>query len=266
MSEAKKTVYYQFDRIQDLPIYVRFEDQNLETVLQDLLKEVGFAKIDEEDFKSHKLTANKTRVLNVVEASVRVTKQIGSFVETDTYGAESFTPLGDYDVYRYKGMAMMVTGDNNYQWHLGLVNIAHEKSYEIYKQVFNRYLAFTLASYGVVGFWGVPVDEGFVVMNSQMSNGEAVYIDWKNQKILTQDGAKSLNPFTQVLRLDSTLKGRSIEMRQEELLSFLSTHTTYMSYTGLHHKLKEQLIIMASEIHGVVYPLENFQHRSTQTI
>jgi hypothetical protein len=201
-----------------------------------------------------------------VEASARVARQIGIYRDTDQYGQESFNPMGDYNVYRFKGMAMMVMGDVNTQWHLGLVNIDHEKSYVVLKQVLNRFLGHALATFGVVGFWGVPVDEGFVVMTPQMSNGEAIFLDWQNQAILTQEGRKELDPLTQVLRLDSSLSGRSLDMKKEQLISFLSTHTTYLSHQGLHFKIKEQIYIMSQELQGVIYPLENFQGRSNLSL
>lgn len=261
MADENKAIYYHYTGVENIPVYLRFESSPLEAVVKDLLIEVGFTHIDSDEFKTHKIDKTGTRILNIVEATARVARQIGVYRESDPYGNESFNPLGGYDVYRYKGMAMMVMGHANTQWHLGVLNIEHEKSYEVLKQVLNRYLGYALAPFGIVGLWGVPVDEGLVVMTSKASKGEAVFIDWKKQSMITQEGPKTIDPFMQVLRLDPVLKGTSVGMKAEELVSYLSTHTTYLSHRGLHRKLKEQLLNMGGELQGIVYPQENFKHR-----
>ena len=115
---------------------------------------------------------------------------------------------------------------------------------------------------GIVGFWGVPVDEGVVVMKQHESRGESVYIDIKRQNVITVDGVKKIKGRFKVLRLDPTLKGRNVAMTAEEFLSFLSFHCNYFDYVGPSLPIRQMITSLPSYAVGLVHPRESFKPRT----
>lgn len=256
---TKNVSYYQFRKDLGYPVFLRFEDQDFELKLSEVITQMGFEKLKAEELKDISFDKFQTKVLKIQPANFRVSKQIDQSHSLDMYGPENLTQLGNYDVYRYKGLGMMIFGDGNYFWELGLKNVDSQQLQV--KVVLTRYLSWALAPLGVIGFWGVPVDEGVVVMKPREANFESFFIDTRKTKIMSIDGVKDINPGFQLLRLDPTLKDRTKGMRKEELVSFLSTNTSYFSHQGLDFTLKESIYSFSMMVDGFVYPVENFKPR-----
>lgn len=251
--------YYQFRKDLGYPVFLRFEDQSFETKLVELITQMGFEKIKDEELKDITFNKHQTKVLKVLPANFRVSKQIDQSNSMDMYGPENLTLLGSYDVYRYKGLGMMIFGGGNYFWELGLKNVDSQMLQV--RVVLTRFLSWALTPLGVIGFWGVPVDEGVVVMKPKEANFESFFIDVNKTKLICVDGVKDVNPGFQLLRLDPTLRDMTKRMRKEELISFLSTNTSYFSYQGLDFTLKQTIYDFAMMVDGYVYPVENFKPR-----
>ena len=94
------------------------------------------------------------------------------------------------------------------------------------------------------------------------SKGEAVFIDVKALQMLSIDGVKKLRPHFKILRLDSTLHGRNIKMSTEELLSFLSSHCTYLDSSGLSVPVRQVIQTLSKMTEGLVHPEESFRPRT----
>lgn len=262
MSEAKYS-YYQYQKDLGYEVYLRFEDFDFENQLTDTLDIMGFNKVERSSIKDQSFNRYHTKVLNIVKASPRVAKQIDrADYGFDKYGPESLSQMGSYDVYRYKNIGMMVLGEGNYLWELGLKSTSDESALRV---ILTRFLSFALASRGIVGFWGVPIDEGFVVMSQKNSSSEAIFIDLKNNTILTFDGRKKISSELQILRLDSTLNNSMKKMKPEELLSFLSMNTTHLSYNGFEFNVKETIYELSRDASGYIYPEGNFKPRLNST-
>jgi hypothetical protein len=257
--EMTQATYYQFQKKLGYPVFVRIEEQKMETRIQELLSSMGFEKLKPEELKGISFDKNQTKVLKISEANLRVCKQIDQSHALDNYGPENLTMLGNYDVYRYRNVGMMIFGDGNYFWELGLKPF-EGKSNEV-KVMITRFLSWALAPMGIIGFWGVPVDEGAVVMKPKEAKFESFFLDVKKGKMVSLDGVKEIEAGFQILRLDTTLRNTSRRMTKEELLSFLSTNTCYFSYHGIALSMKESLFDLISMVEGHTYPLENFQHR-----
>ena len=113
--EVKKPTYYQFRKEMELPIYVRFEDGDFEATCLDILGNLGFTKIEKDEWKDVSFDHAKTKVLKIVKATARVLTQINqNHSVIDKYGPESLTPRGNYDVYRYRGVGIMMLGHGNF--------------------------------------------------------------------------------------------------------------------------------------------------------
>jgi hypothetical protein len=260
MKDLKNISYYQFYKDLDYPVFVKFESPDFELNFQEVLKSLGFSKVDNN--KLGEINIDKsTKVLAIKEAVPKVARQINTaHISMDRFGDESITPFGHYDLYRYRNVGMMVMGHGNYYWEMG-VCFSEDKIQQI-KVMLTRYVSLALSSSDVVGFWGVPVEEGFVVMRPDSASYESLFVDVHKGVILTQDGVKKLGAHLQILRLDETIHGMSRRMSKEALVSFLSTNTTYFSYNGLDQQLKRAIFELVYYADGIIYPVENFQPRS----
>lgn len=259
--ENKKAIYYQYRPELKYQVFLRLEDHDLDNTLSLSFENLGFKKLEEDELKGMAFDKSQTRVLKISEASPRVASQIRGFGSgLESYGPESLSSHGNYQIYRYNGFGMMVFSENTPSWELGLVNPGQNR--EKFEMMLVRFLSWALASRGVVGFWAVPVEEGFVVMKPVESKGEAVFIDMGQMKIITRDGFRPLNSELQVLRLDETLTNESKKMAKEALLSFLTTNSTHFSYHGLNPAMRTSLYEFTSIATGFVYPTVNFRPRA----
>jgi hypothetical protein len=261
MKNMDNVSYYQFQKELDYPVFVKFENPEFEINFSELLQSLGFHKVDNNELGTISIDKSSTKVLLIKEAGPRIAKQINqSHVGLESYGPESISPYGNYDVYRYRNVGLMVIGHGNYYWEMGVRNCTDHM--EEVKVMLTRYISFALASQGVVGFWGVPVQEGLVIMKPKEANFESVFIDVDKGVFITTDGVKPIGADVQLLRLDHTIKGESRRMKKEELVSFLCHNTTYFSYHGLEYKLKHSIFEIVDFAEGHIYPFENFQPRS----
>lgn len=256
---TKDISYFQFQKTLGYPVFVRFENADLQHQYEPLLSTMGFTQLDEEEFKKVEIINKKTRILKIQEASLKVKKQIEQPGMFDSYGPESITNFGSYDVYRYKSVGMIVCGFNSTIWEAGVKNI--EKYPLEIKTLLTRYISMALAPFGIVSFWGVPVNEGFVVMNQKEALCESIFVDIDNNYFLTQDGVQDIKFETQILRLDEFLNGRVKGMSKEELVSFLSNKTCFMSSSGLDPRIRDSIFKLAGTVEGFIYPRANFKPR-----
>ncbi|MEX1099700.1 MAG: hypothetical protein WEB87_04700, partial [Bacteriovoracaceae bacterium] len=159
----QKAAYYQFHPELKYQVYLKFEDEEVEKRLSDTLDFLGFFKVENDQAQAIVLNRNETKILKISQASPRVAKQIQTLsASMDHYGPESLSSHGGYKVYRYQSAGMMVFDESSYSWEMGLVKIPARL--EEIKVMLIRFVSWALASKGVVGFWAVPVEQGFVVM------------------------------------------------------------------------------------------------------
>lgn len=259
-ADKKAFSYYKFRKNLDYEVYLRFEDFDFESLFSETLEVMGFDKIERDKVKDKSFNPFKTKILKVVRATPRVSRQINrTNFEFDEFGPESLSQMGSYDVYRYKGVGMMILGEGTLFWELGIRKVDNPAAL---RTIFTRFLSFALAPIGVVGFWGVPVEEGFVVMSPESSQFEAIFVDLKKNVLLTFDGVKQLESDIQILRLDKTLRHEMRKMSREELLGFLSMNTSHLSYTGTSRPIADAIMELTEIAEGCIYPEENFKPRS----
>ena len=251
--------YFQFREELGYPIFLRFEDENLEGELLETLELLGFNKVDRDAVKSIPFQAKKTKILKVGMANARLVKKIqAASLDIRLNENESYSEMGLYDLYSYKSQSLMVVGEQNPLWELSLVSTKNQFAV---RGTLIRFLSLALAAHGVVGFWGVPVDEGIVIMNSANSNHEVVFIDMKISKIISFEGVKELQGDFQILRLSSTLRNEMKKMERESLYSFLSVNTTFFGSKEYLFALNKACFELSNMAIGVIYPKANFKPR-----
>ncbi len=262
--ESGKIVYYQFYSEIGYPIFIRFNQDVLGGFLPAFLLENKFSELSEQDTKKVEKLLNETknaRLLNIKLASPQVAQQIRRFVESDTFGPESVTPRDGYRLYRYRGEAAIIYSHLAKTWEMGVFENFGQDAFST-RVIINRFLAWALAPLGVISFWGVPVDEGVVILRQKESDGECVYLDLQKYQQLSLDGIRDINGMFQILRLDSVLKGRSIGMSREELISFLFQYCVYFDHSGLSYPIRQMINHLSRLAVGQVYPEENFRPRT----
>jgi hypothetical protein len=262
MSEINYS-YYQFQKSKGYQIYLRFEDFDFETQLSDIVKVIGFDKVERKTIKDLSFSQHKIKILKIAKASSVVSRKISETnFQTDRFGGESVSRLGGYNLYRLKHTGMMVFSRNNPLWELGIKDVSHHNEIRV---MLTRFLSFAFEDQGVVGFWGVPVEQGFVVMNREHADFESIFIDLNKNIILTYDGVKSISSDLQILRLDDTVLNDIKPITKEALISFLSMNTCHLSYEGLSAVMKAQLFQICKIGSGFIYPADNFSPRSNIT-
>jgi hypothetical protein len=262
---SKKT-YYQFNKELGLPIYLTVDLTVFEQSVQDFLMKMKFSKLSEsEEVEAVKrLKSEKdARVLNLTEATALISKQIMRSMESDRYSKESIFPKEGYRVYRLKNVGLMIYSFGAREWQFGCYkDFGSRAMHTDSSMVINRYLSLALSMFGILGIWGVSVDEGMVAQRSLESKGEVVFIDILNHKIITIDGVKKMSPRFKVLRLDPTIRGRNIVMTNEEYLSFISAHCSFMDSQGLSIPVRQMIQAFVRMTEGLVHPEESFRPRT----
>lgn len=261
-----KIFYYQYQKELNFPVYVCMDPLAFEQRFADFFTEMKFTKLtDKEEIEAKKRIAieKHARVLHISEATPPVSRQIQMTLESDRYGMESITPKVNYRVYRYKKVALMIYSFTAREWQLGCyANFASKENIASARMVVNRYLSWALSPLGILGIWGVTVDDGMVAQRATDSKGEAVFIDLANQRLLTLDGVKKISPRFKVLRLDPTLHNRNIRMSNEEFVSFLYSHCTYFDYSGPSVPVRQMIQAFTKMTEGLVHPQESFRPRT----
>lgn len=263
------TKYFQYHRDVEFPVFLKVEEVDAFSYADSFyscLNQLNFVEIkdSEIDRAMADLSQNPTgRLLTIKPANHKVARQIVSASHSDRFGHESIFLKDNYKVYRFKNQALLVYAYAADAWECGVMDSFGDGDEGIFamRSVLARFLSWALAPLGVVGFWGVPVKEGLVILKQRESQGEAVFLDFKNEKIFSMDGSKKIPAFFKILRLDSTLKNRNIIMSSEELLSFLSVHTTFMDPEGHSTPIRQLLQAVAKRGEGVIYPRDKFQPR-----
>lgn len=259
--------YFQFAKELDLPIYIKVDFSIFDKNLISLLKDLRFEELPKEQHPKILDSLRKkphARLLILEEANAVVARQIDSALETDRYGSEGITPKEGYRVYRYKGQALLVYSFASIVWQLGCFSNFGSGSKDLAeaRTIINRYVSWALSPFGIVGFWAMPVDEGIVILRNPESRGEAVFIDILKQNIISQDGIKKIKGRFNILKLDSTLKGRNIRMSSEELMASLTSHCSYFDYSGLSLPVRQTIQELSKQAQGLVHPRDNFKPRT----
>lgn len=267
--EQENSFYFQYHTDEDYPIFVKVEgfgERDFADSLIKVVEQMNFREIEgaEAEAAERELSRNSSaRMLKFKPASYKVVRQIESASHSDRFGLESILPKQGYKVYRYKNQALMVYSYAAEVWECGVTEKFAEDEAGIIaaRTVLNRYLSWSMAPLGVIGFWGVPVAEGLVVMRAKESQGEVVFLDLNKGKVLSMDGAKGIPSRFKIMRLDNKLKNRNIKMSSEELMSFLSVHTCYLDPEGLSRPVRQLLQAISRRAEGLIHPRESFEPR-----
>ncbi len=267
----KNWTYFQYFKDLALPIYAKLDLSEFDSSIINLLNKMNFSEISDEKEVAKALERIEkdggARILAISEASSKVSRQIDVVAESDRFGHESIVPKSAYNVYRYKGVALMVYAFAASEWQMACYpDFGSDVEVLSSRSVINRFLSWSLTSLGYVGFWGVPIDEGAVILRQSDSEGEAIFLDIRRKRMLTMDGYRKMNSRFKMMKLDNSLNGKNIRMNNEELLSFLSQYCTYFDYSGLSVPVRQLIQTIAQNVEGLLHPKESFKPRTDLTL
>jgi hypothetical protein len=258
--------YFQYHTDKDYPVFLGVYDDadTFADSLASLVDQMNFRELNDSEAEDMEKTLSKNsfaRLLKIKPASLKVIRQIETAMHSDRFGAESILPKEGYKVYRYRSQALIVYSFASEVWECGVTDIfgMGEEGVFAARTVLNRYLSWALAPQGIVGFWGVPVKEGVVVLKQKEAQGEAVFLDLKEKMILSMDGKSRIPARFKIMRLDSRISGKNIKMTSEELLSFLSVHTVFFDPSGNSLPVRQLLQAISRMSEGLIHPRESFQ-------
>jgi hypothetical protein len=245
MDTKKYVQYYQFHATHNYPVFIRFESAALEGKLTKMINTLGFTKVEEAQLKKIPVQKLSTKVLTINEATHKLAAQIKTSDTLDKFGHESLSFRGDYQVYLYRHVGLMVFSMATSMWEVGLCGeFNNAEDFSPIKVIINRFLAWSLSTHGVLSYWGTAHDDGFTVMKQAHSFGDAVYVDMEKNLILFGEKATTTKGSLKISRIDRGVQTVRA-MNKEELISFLMTQTTYFSYTGIPTQMKKMIMKLA---------------------
>ena len=188
--------------------------------------------------------------------SSTVAQQINFATESDIYGEESIIPKEGHRVYRYKEVAVMLYSFGLTEWVLGCFeDFGTGDKKAAYTCIINRYLSWALAPMGIVGFWGELNGNDIVILKRRESEGNAIFIDIRENKIISLKGIHALSRGSKIVRFDDTLgKGEVIRMQKEQLASFLTQYTSYLDYLGPSVPIRQAVSAIIQRLDGIISP------------
>lgn len=235
----------------NLPIFVKFAPEDFDPQLLNLLLEMKFSLVGKDEhkkaydlFTSHAMG----RILKFVVATPNILRQIESARESDKWGNENIFNSGSVKVYRCKGVAVMVYSIRMKEWEAGgRSDFAKNADQQSVRVMLNRFLAWSMAPLGIVGFWGKAADKNLELVKQAQSGGEAFFIDLMRQKVYSQDGIFTFNHFEQFIKKEKLYKMDKRKASREEAIAFLSMATCWLDPEGMATPIR-QMVHKASEL------------------
>ena len=259
--------YYQFNKELDLPIFIKVGNKLLNEKISSFILSNQFDSLTEEEAEKKIFNQPQKRILKISEATSVVARQISQVRESDQYGDESIVPANGYRVYRYRNQGFMVFSFGSSEWELGVSPcFATDRCIVESKSIISRFLGLSLSTQGILGLWGNSVDEGIVTLKRVQANGEAVFIDPYNRKIMSSLGVYDIKNNFQIIRLDEKLTGRNILLKREELISYLFVRVTFLDFSGPTASIRQLINEISYFAQGIVHPVESFRSRQDTTV
>ncbi len=247
---SEKPVFFQWQKAQGYPVFLRIGKDLLEGRLQKLIADLGFQEVPTSEHRKIPLDRMGTKVLTISRASMRVAQQVNLADSLDRYGHENLSYHSSAQVYLYRRIGLMVISPLTNLWELGLASqLQTTEELMGLRVMLNRYLGWALAPLGVMGFWGVATSEGLVAMKQSQSFGEVVFVDVAKHLLLSSSGTQALGAGFTILRADKTGQAGK-RLGREELVSFLNTANIFFTHGSLPMSLRKTALELGSTARG----------------
>lgn len=261
-------VWFQYNKTLNFPIFITFPEKVFSTYFESFLMAHKWFRLAENESKTIDIVLKEknAKVLVVEECSpvvARSLRAVGPGGGGDSFFAGSNESIGLKEgvrFYKYQNEAMFLYSFVNSESKMGCFQDFGSKE-KIARHIINRFLSLALSAHGIIGFWGMPVEEGIVVMRPEDAESRVVFIDIFKRNIFSDEGVTKIAANCKIFRLNSLPKSKSLKMRQEELFSFLYHHCAYFDIQGPSAPVRQVIQEMAKTLEGVWLPFESFRPR-----
>lgn len=253
--------FWYFNANERFPVRFLLESEEEQDRLSPLFKDMGFEKSDKQDDQY------KGRTIKILFTDVGNIRKLygGTSIPLQDSGAEVVYKKLAHSVYVYKDFSTLIYSSQAREWNCyfnGNEQLwANIELNVLFKIVIGRILSLVFEKTSIVGFYGVPVKEGVVIMNAKEAKGEFVFFDVNNKVIYTQDGTKKFDLSNKILRLEASNSSYEKKMRKEELYSFLMARTMLLSL-GVNNGYQINAVKLLTNLSdGVIFPERSFKAR-----
>ncbi|MDA8792668.1 hypothetical protein N9N67_05450 [Bacteriovoracaceae bacterium] len=264
--QPDQLTYYKYAYEDDFTVIFKFSEVNLEEVFERSLSDVGFEKLDFSQVSQIRIDGD-TYFVTINSSSSQFINRISNQnkIQLAKSEIESVHLIGANQVYLLDDKLFWSKTPNRLRWEVGLVLSKFSQDAQKNSRLFlARILSSIAAEYNIFSFFGVPVEEGLVVLNPVHSHFEFVLIDNDRSKITTFDGEKSLKDELELIRLTQENFDEPKFMKADELFSFLMNGLNYFSINSLPKKITKSVYEFSQMVSGVIYPEENFKPREAK--
>lgn len=245
MQSDKTISYFQFCPDADIPVYIglKMTFSQFEQNLTEFLTKNNFSQVQEKNIEKE-LQRKHARLLWISQVSKAPLSQIINSRVTKPSEREDFIPARGYHLYRYKNLALMIYNRKAREWRLaGMPDLGHEKNLTATRIVLARFLSQALAPFSIVGFWGITMDKGIVVVKKEESLGKTVFIHLEKNLLIAGNTSFPIQEKLEIIRFDALLKRKKSIMKKEELFGQLLFHCIWIGdNTNPVHGLLEKLV------------------------
>ena len=251
--------YFQFCPEADIPVYigVKMTFSRFEQNLTEFLTKNNFAQIQE---KSKELQKPYARLLWISQASKAPLCQIINSKTLDPGRQEDIIPASGYHLYRYKNLALMIYSRGSKEWRLaGMQSFGDQDELTASRIVLAHFLSQALAPFSIIGFWGVPVDKGIVIVKKEESQGKMVFIHPDKNLLIANNTTFSTQERFRIIRFDTFSKKKQSIMKKEELFGQLLHHCIWIgdNTKPIHASVKKLVLSSTGIIHSKEYSLDD---------
>jgi hypothetical protein len=229
-AKQQAVVVYQFRPDMNYPIFIQFNDLELEQEMQFIIHELGFV-ISKREVLDQSAKERKFRILKISSASSKVLKKITSYSQnTFGLGQELVENFGYYEVYVMMRYAMMVMSQASSQWEMALdkeqiISHSHEmETQNALRLTLNRYLSSALAFMEVMVFWGKINQKSVTIMTQSEAQNQCVYVDIVKNKIFSNSQGS-----LPVMQAKILIAHQNSGLLKEELFGVLASRALYFS-------------------------------------
>lgn len=264
--QPDQLTYYKYVYEDDFTVIFKFTEVELEEAFERSMTDVGFEKLDFSQVAEIRIDGD-TYFVTFNSSNSQFINRISNQnkIQLSKSATESVHLIGANQVYLLEDKLYWSKAPNRLRWEVGLVVGKFNQEAQKNSRLFlARILSAIAAEYNIFSFFGVPVEEGIVVLTPQKAHYEFVLIDEAREKITTFDGEKSLKNELELIRLTQENFDEPRFMKADELFSFLMNGLNYFSINSLPKKITKSVYEFSRMVAGVIYPEENFKPRDVK--
>lgn len=223
-------VVYQFRPDLSYPIFMQFNDLEIEQEMQFIIHELGFV-ISKKEVLDQAAKERRFRLLKISSATSKVLKKITSYSQHSFgLGQELVENFGYYEVYVMMRYSMMIMSQSSPHWEMAfdkdrIISRGHEpETQNSIRLCLNRYLASALAFMEVMAFWGKVQQKTAWITTQVEALNQCVFIDVVKNKVFS-NAQNSMELEQARIMIAHQQSG----LMKEELFGILASRAMYFS-------------------------------------